>query len=59
MMDRLKETIFWGESATPFYWMCMLVAEQHCNSTLAEGLALRLITACFKNRFGIKTGTYA
>jgi hypothetical protein len=43
MMDRLKETIFWGESATPFYWMCILIAEQHCNSTLAEGLALRLI----------------
>lgn len=43
LMDRLKETIFWGESATPFYWMCMLVAEQHCNSTLAEGLAIRLV----------------
>jgi hypothetical protein len=43
MMDRLKETIFWGESATPFYWMCMLVAEQHCNSMMAEGLALRLV----------------
>ncbi len=42
MMDRLKETIFWVESATPFYWMCMLVAEQHCNSGVAEGLALRL-----------------
>jgi hypothetical protein len=43
MMDRLKETLFWGESATPFYWMCMLVAEQQCNSAVAEGLALRLV----------------
>jgi len=43
VMDRLRETIFWGESATPFYWMCMLVAEQHCNSMVAEGLALRLV----------------
>jgi hypothetical protein len=43
VMDRLKETIFWGESATPFYWMCMLVAEQHCNSMVAEGLAIRMV----------------
>jgi hypothetical protein len=43
VMDRLKETIFWGEAATPFYWMCMLVAEQHCNSMVAEGLAIQLV----------------
>ena len=41
--ERLKETLFWGESATPFYWMCILAAEQRCNSALAEGLALRLV----------------
>ncbi len=43
LMDRLKETTFWGESATPFYWMCMLVAERNCNSPVAEGLAIRLV----------------
>lgn len=43
LQERLKETLFWGESATPYYWMCMLFAEQDCNSNLAEGLAIRLV----------------
>ncbi len=43
LTDRLKETIFWGESATPFYWASMLATEQDCNSALAESVAIRLI----------------
>lgn len=43
VITRLKETTFWGESATPFYWMCILLAEQNCNSILAEAIAIRLV----------------
>jgi hypothetical protein len=41
--DRLKESLCWGESAVPFLYLAMLLAEQNCDSSLAEGLAVQLV----------------
>lgn len=41
--ERLKESLCWGESAVPFFFLGMLFAEQNCNSPVAEGLAIQLI----------------
>ena len=42
--ERLKQSLCWGESAIPYYFLAALFAEQTCDSSLAESLAIRLIS---------------